>query len=386
MLRLLVLSSVLIGLSGCGWVGSYFVGTDNLPEPVELQVLSSPLPVSHQWRDTSSSGLRDRFAELRPATQGGRVFVAGQRGDITALDADNGQRLWQVDTERSITAGVGLSPDLVLVGTLNGEVIALAQQDGSERWRSRVTSEVLAPPVGTDEVIIVRSADGVFTALQASDGTRLWGHNTTLPVLTLRGASTPLLAEGLMIAGLDDGRLLLLDLASGSPIGERRLAVPSGRTEVERLVDIDADPQLLGEVLYAVAYQGALGALDMNSGELLWSRDFSAHSGLVVDERAVYLPHNDGEVWALNRRNGEILWRQPALSGRQPTAPASVGEHIVIGDFAGYVHWLDKSNGDIVARSRTDHEGLIGAPAVVGNRVLILGRSGRLDALALGAQ
>ncbi len=386
MLRFLGIFILFIGLSGCGWVGAYFVGADNLPEPVALQALSSPLPVNHRWRDTSSSGLRDRFAELRPATQGGRVFVAGQSGDVSALNADNGQRLWQVDTERSITAGVGLSPDLVLVGTLNGEVIALEQHDGRERWRSRVTSEVLAPPVGTDEVIVVRSADGVFTALQASDGTRLWGHNTTLPVLTLRGASTPLLAEGLMIAGLDDGRLLLLDLASGNPIGERRLAVPSGRTEVERLVDIDADPQLFGEVLYAVAYQGALGALDMNSGELLWSRDFSAHAGLVVDERAVYLPHTDGEVWALNRHNGEVLWRQPALRGRQPTAPVSIGEHIIIGDFAGYIHWLDKSNGDIVARSRTDHEGLIGTPIVVGDSVLMLGRSGRLDALAVGVQ
>jgi len=139
-------------------------------------------------------------------------------------------------------------------------------------------------------------------------------------------------------------------------------------------------------VLYAVAYQGALGALDMNSGELLWSRDFSAHAGLVVDERAVYLPHTDGEVWALNRHNGEVLWRQPALRGRQPTAPASVGDHIVIGDFAGYIHWLDKSNGDIVARSRTYHNGLIGTPVVVGDSVLMLGRSGRLDALALGVQ
>ena len=384
MLRLLSVLLFTASLSGCGWIGAYFVGTDNLPEPAELTPLTAPLAVNPQWRDTGSSGLRDRFAELRPATQDGRVFIAGQRGDIRALDADNGQLLWQVNTERSITAGVGLGADLVLIGTLNGEVIALEPDSGSERWRSRVTSEVLAPPVGTDEVIIVRSADGVFTALQARDGTRLWGHNTTLPVLTLRGASTPLLAEGLMIAGLDDGRLLLLDLATGSPIGERRLAVPSGRTEVERLVDIDADPQLFGEVLYAVAYQGALGALDMNRGELLWSRDFSAHAGLVVDERAVYLPHTDGEVWAVNRHNGEVLWRQPALRGRQPTAPASVGDHLVIGDFAGYVHWLTKRDGEIVARSRTDSAGLIGTPAVVGNRVLMLGRSGQLDALALG--
>lgn len=380
MYRIPVLTLAIGVLSGCGWINAYFVGTDNLPPPTELQTIAEPLAVRSLWRDTGSSGRGDGFAELRPVARDGRVFVAGHRGDVSALDTATGQRHWRIDTGLRITAGVGLAEDLVLVGSLDGDVVALDRNDGSERWRSRVTSEVLAPPVGASGIVVVRSADGAFTALQASDGTRLWGHDTTLPVLTLRGASTPLLAEGVVIAGLDDGRLLLLDLVSGAPIGERRLALASGRTEMERLVDIDADPRLFGNVLYAVAYQGALGALDMLSGELLWSREFSAHAGLAVDERAVYLPHTDGVVWALDRRTGDLLWRQEALGGRQPSAPVAVGNHVILGDFEGYVHWLDKSSGRIIARTRGDSDGIIGTPAVAGDTLLMQGRSGRLDA------
>lgn len=380
MARILAIGLLVLSLGGCGWVNSYFLGTDNSPPPAELQAIAAPLTVQARWQASISSGSGDTFTALEPAFADGRLFVAGYAGDVSALDAGTGQRIWRVDTELPITAGVGLSASSALIGTIDGRVVALDRATGDERWRATVASEVLTLPVADQGVVVVRSVDGTITGLDERDGSRLWGYNTVLPALTLRGASKPLLARGLVIVGLDNGRILLLDLANGTPVGERLVAPPRGRTEVERLVDIDGELRLVDSILYLTAYQGRVAAIDLRDGQLRWAHDISSYSGLDVAGNRVFVVDDADTVEALERSSGTPLWQQRALNGRRLGAPVAVGGYVVVADFQGYLHWLDAGDGRIRARVRADGDGLSAAPLVGGGMLFALGRSGRVHA------
>lgn len=380
MARIIAISLLSLLLGGCTWVNSFFLGTDNTPPPAELQAIADPLAVQERWRTSVSSGSGDTFTALEPAFADGRLYVAGHAGDVSALDAGTGQRIWRTDTDVSATAGVGLSATLALIGTIDGRVVALDRDTGAERWRTAVASEVLTPPVADQGVVVVRSVDGTITGLAERDGARLWGYNTVLPALTLRGASKPLLARGLVIVGLDNGRILLLNLGDGAPVGERLVAPPRGRTEVERLVDIDGELRLVDSILYLSAFQGRVAAVDLRDGQLRWSRDISSYSGLDVAGNRVFVVDDEDTVEALERTSGTPLWQQRALNGRRLGAPVAVGGHVVVADFQGYLHWLDAGDGRIRARVRADGDGLSAAPLVGGDTLFALGRSGQVHA------
>lgn len=367
-------------LSGCGWLSSFVIGSDNSTPPAELKALAQTLPIQTLWSVNASSGSGDTFVHFRPARNGDRLFVAGVDGDVSAIDVRSGSRIWRFDTDIELSAGVGLSAELAIVGSIDGELIALAQSDGSEVWRTRLSSEILTPPVSQNGIVVARAIDGTFTGLNALDGSKVWTYQYTVPALTLRGASRPVIVQDLVIAGLDNGKLQLLALNSGTLVGERRIAPPRGRTELDRMVDIDAEPRLAGSELFVAAYQGNLSALNLDGGQLIWSRDFSSYSGLEVDNNQVYISDAEGAVWALDRRSGSGLWKQSDLLGRRLTAPAISGSFVVVGDLEGYVHWLNRDSGRIVGRVRADNEAIESRPLAVGDTIFVLSSSGQLGA------
>ncbi|HXH03510.1 MAG TPA: outer membrane protein assembly factor BamB [Candidatus Competibacteraceae bacterium] len=374
----------LLGLNaGCSWVGDYIRGSDNTTPPTPLTEIVQSVSVQRVWQTDVGSGSQGSYVRLVPAVAQGRVYAAGRDGEVLALDAASGNAVWRIDTELSISAGVGLGDGLILVGTDKGEVLALRAENGTEAWRAKVSSEVLAAPRAAGGVTVVRSGDGRFTGLDSRTGERRWVYSYTLPALTLRGAAAPLLGEGVAISGLDNGKLLVLALNNGAPVWEKSIAPPRGRTDLERMVDIDSEPRLAGDVLYAAAYQGNVSAIDLSNGNLLWSRDFSSHAGLAVDARQVYLADEDDQIWALDRRNGATLWKQDGLKGRRLSTPVVQGEYVVFGDFEGYLHWLSRDDGRMVGRVRADGAG-IAALQVVDGVLYALGRGGSLGAYRIG--
>ena len=383
--RSLLIFITVLGLSlansGCGFVNSYLRGDDNRPPPAELTTLANPIGIQTQWSRNISSGSGDGFNKLRLAVNNSRVFVAGHEGDVAAADLSSGQIVWRADTNTPISAGVGISENLILVGSTDGDVIALSQDNGSEVWRSKLSSEILAAPVSANGIVVVRTIDGNFTGLASRDGSRLWGYNYTVPILTLRGTSTPVITQNVVFAGLDNGKLLLLSLADGRTMGEKNIAFPRGRTELERIVDIDAELKLSGQQLFSSAYQGNISALDLTSGNTIWQRDVSGYSGVDADERLVYLSDTDDTVWALDRLTGATRWQQNSLSYRQLSAPTVVGDYLVVGDFDGYLHWLDKSDGSLVGRSRIDSSSISVTPLATATTLLVLSNAGQLSAL-----
>jgi outer membrane protein assembly factor BamB len=382
-LKITSLSLCLLALPACSWVNSYFVGSDNTLPPAELKTIEQTAGVRQVWSNQTSSGTDGNYFQFQLASSGSgqerRLFTAGADGDITAINAASGARLWRTDTDLPLSAGVGLSEDLALAGSIDGDVIALRQSDGSEAWRVRLSSEILTPPVSAAGIIIVRTVDGTFAALSVLDGSIVWTSQYTVPALTLRGASRPLIAEGLVIAGLDNGKLQLLALDTGALIGERRIAPPRGRTDLDRMVDIDAELRLLDSELYIAAYQGNVNAIDLQGGQLLWSRDFSSYAGLEVDAAQVYIIDAEDSVWAMDRRSGSSLWQQDELRGRRLSPPALSGKYLIVGDFEGYLHWLDKTTGRIVGRTQSGSDRISSAPLTLNETVFALDHSGSIN-------
>jgi outer membrane protein assembly factor BamB len=369
--------------SGCGFVRDRIAGgADNTLPPAELERFEELVAVREVWRRNVGSGPERDFLSLVPAVAGDRVYAADRRGTVRAFAAGDGRELWRRDTRVPASAGPGLGEGLVLLGTSDGQVVALGGADGTERWRARVTSEVLSPPQAADGLVVVRTVDGKLFGLDAQAGEVRWIYDRTVPVLSLRGTSTPVLTEGAVIAGFDSGRLVAVSLREGQTLWESRIAIPAGRSELERMVDIDGDPVIVDDTIYVAAYRGRVAALVLYTGDARWDRELSSHAGLGVDGRAVYVTDEMSHVWALERGSGASMWKQDRLEGRRLTAPVPVGEQwLVVGDFEGHLHWLRRDDGQLAARTRVDRRGIIVPPVADGDVVYVYGSGGTLTAL-----
>ncbi|RCX31842.1 outer membrane protein assembly factor BamB [Thioalbus denitrificans] len=384
MKRLLTLFPLflLLGLGGCSTVSGWMIGEDNAEPPTPLEEFPPERSVATLWSANVGDGIDGQAIRLLPAVGGGRVYMADANGLVVALNAENGREVWRRDLDTSISGGVGLGEGLVLVGTSDAEVIALDADNGNERWRARVSSEVLAAPQAGEGRVVVQTIDGKLWGLGAADGARTWIYDRGIPVLTLRGTSSPVLARGAAIAGFATGRLVAVLLEKGDVAWERSIAIPRGRSEIERMVDIDAEPVVVGNTVYVVTYQGRVAALNLFSGEALWEREMSSYSGLGANERMVYVTDENDLVWGLEDRRGSALWRQDKLRARRLTAPVVVDGAVVVGDFEGYLHWMSSGDGHFLARNRLDDR-KVSALVAVGNTLYAAGADGELAAFRL---
>jgi outer membrane protein assembly factor BamB len=382
MLRAAFLLVPAVLLAGC----SIFGGGSS--EPVEVPAELAALPAGAVqgrvlWRGSAGSFPKKDFYGLRLALDGQRLYAADAEGRVTAFEPGSGRVLWRAETRPRLAAGAGVSGSAVLVGALDGEVIAISAEDGRALWRSGVSSEVLAPPAGDGDTVVVRTGDGRLYGLAVADGQRHWTFDRAVPTLSLRGVSQPVVAEGRVYAGLDTGKLVALELDSGRVLWEEAVSTPGGRSELERLVDLDADPVLADGVLYAVSYGGQVVALDAATGKLKWRQDLASYSGLAVTDNRVFASDREGRLWALDRDNGAVLWQQDGLKHRRLTRPVAHGGLVAVGDFEGYVHWLSPEDGSLRGRLKTGRSALVAPPLVSGDRLYVLGREGDITAVAL---
>lgn len=369
-------------LGGCSWMGNWLQGgEDNSTPPAELVSFTPSLEVETLWSTRVGTGSDKQLVKLVPAVALDRVYAADRRGRVVAVEAASGRQVWDAETGVRISAGPGVGEGLVLMGTSDGEVLALDSADGVLKWRAPVSSEVLSVPQAMDGVVVVATMDGKVFGLEAADGRQRWVYDRTVPVLTLRGASSPALAHGRAIGGFASGKLASLDLRDGRPQWEATIAVPRGRSELERLVDISAAPILVGDVAYVVSFQGRIAAVSIDSGRIIWARDFSSYTGLTTDGSQLYVVDDQSHVWALYARNGASVWKQDKLQLRSLAAPTVHGGAVVVGDFEGYLHWLSQEDGELLARVRVDDEGIVAAPVVVDDTLYVLGKGGTLKAL-----
>ena len=358
--------------------------TGPLREPAELVKVESPAVKPRVvWDASPGDGGDELHTRLRLAVEPDVVVTADIGGEVHALSPQDGRRLWTADTDARLVAGPTVSGALVLVGTLDAEVIALKRSDGSAAWRAAVSSEVMAPPASDGRVVVVRCGDGKVFGLNAETGARVWSFDRAVPPLTLRGLSAPLLNGGIAYIGLDNGRLVALRIDTGDVLWEEVVAAPSGRTELERIVDVDADPLITPEGIYAVSFGGELAAIGLTDGRVAWRRPIKSYSGVALAGGILAVTDENGVVWALDAQTGAAAWKQEALKFRRLSPPLVLGDYVVVADYEGYVHWLAPQDGRIVGRVRAVRDQVTAPPVEHEGRLYLLGDNGDVAAVTV---
>jgi outer membrane protein assembly factor BamB len=378
-LRLGLLIVLVLSLASCGlWTRD----TTEPPAPLpDFTAIGTPNTL---W-SRSIGGGGDRFLwQMQPGVTEDLVVAADVRGRVVALERDSGSQRWETRLrDVQVASGMGVGGGIAVLGTLDGFAIALNLGTGDEIWRTRLSSEVVALSQVAGGQVVARTNDGRLHALDATSGTTRWTVLRTTPALSLRGAHVPQMLPGRVLASFDTGRLLMLGAASGNVLWEATIGVPSGRSELERLIDADGHIPIYRGAAFAAAYQGRLVAVTLDGGDPIWARDFSSYRGGDIDTESEVLVMTaaDSHVWGLDPRNGGDLWQQRGLRLRGVTAPVTVGNQAVVGDYQGYLHWLSLDDGRIVARARAGSGAIVSRPVLRDGVLYVVSGNGQVSAI-----
>ena len=377
-MRLLLASSLAVVLAfaaGCS-------KDKDVEPPAKLVNFPATLPVKKIWDEGVGAGRKQIKLRLGlgPAIDNGLVFAASYKGELVAVSLESGKHVWLKKLKKPLSAGPAAGFGMVVVGSGKGAVLAFEGATGKELWHAQVNSELLSAPAIGENVVALRSVDGRLHAFNSQTGKELWSVEQQVPRLSLRGTATPIITKDVAISGFDNGKIMAVSLGNGDTVWDTALASPHGRTELDRLVDIDSAVRVVGDNVFAAGYQGRTAMLALESGQIWWSHDMSSYRGLAADDENIYVTQSDGIIVAMRQRDGSEVWRNDKVKLRALSAPVVIDSAIAIADFQGYVHFLDKNTGALVARVRAGKKRVSSAPAAFGNTVVVLTDGGTLAA------
>lgn len=374
-------------LSGC----SLFSGEEDVVKMSPLPVVENQFTPSTAWSTSVGNGIGDFYSNLHPAYADNVVYAADRHGTVKAVNAADGKEIWSVSLAQKsgffstspalLSGGVTVSGGHVYVGSEKAQVYALNAADGSTAWQTKVAGEALSRPVVSDGVVLIHTSNGQLQALNEADGAVKWTVNLDMPALSLRGESAPATAFGAAIVGGDNGRVSAVILEKGQIIWQQRISQATGATEIDRLSDVDTTPIVINGVVYALAYNGNLTALDLRSGQIMWKRELGSVNDFIIDGDRIYLVDQNDRVLALTTEGGVTLWTQSDLLHRNLTTPALYNGSLVVGDSEGYLHWINTADGRFVAQQEVDSSGFLTEPVVAEGKLLIQAKDGTLYAI-----
>ena len=359
--------------------------SDNVEPPAPLTDINNPqIKVDELWdRGVSGNPVTQRV-NLAPASDGTNVYVASNSGSVYALSLADGSIVWRTKMLRTaLSGGPAVKDGIVVVVSSGGAVVALQPSDGKILWKSDVNGESLAVPAIGGGTVVVRTTDGRLLALAADSGKQRWKTSYDVPRLTLRGAGDPVIVDRTVLDGLDDGRLVALNLDDGSQLWQATVGTSKGSNELARLADVDGVLSISGDDVYAAGYRGQTVAITRSNGQILWSRDLDTYTGVSTDSNNLYASDLEAAVWALDKGNGSPVWTQPVLRARALTVPVPFGDAVVVGDVQGYIHFISKKDGSLMARERLGSDPITAPPLVVGDVLVVQSNDGKVGAFKI---
>ncbi len=384
-------------LSGCSIFGKK---TGN--EPMELVDFEETVDLDKEWKRSIGEGQSPGFSRLTPALDGEMIYVVDYHGLVVAMNSKTGKKMWKrkinkpqqnlwqwlkgfvvdPDANLQIVGGIAAEHGVLLVSTYAGEVMALSIEDGSELWRKQLPGEIVSAPRTNGKVVAAQTINGKLFALDAKTGEQLWFYDNPPPVLTLRGAPSPIVTDNAVYAGFSTGRLMAFNPANGLILWDQRIALPKGRSELERMVDIHASPLINEGVLYVGTYQGRIAALARGTGSGLWGQDGSTTENLALVAGKLFVAHSDGKVVAYDATSGDVIWTNDKMLRRGLNGPQVFGEYVAVVDFKGYMHVMRQSDGEFVARTRVDRKGARAPMLTDGELLYVYTNRGKLIAFS----
>ena len=357
---------------------------DNSEPPAPLTKIDQPLYLVVDWTTDTGAGIDNASYNMQPLLIQDQVFSIDTEGAVQSTNAKNGRVNWSAFTGLPAITGLSGQAGVLIASSRNGDLNAydILENKLRERWSIHLNGEIRAVPVISGEQVFVRTVDGKLSALSLLDGNVQWTISRRVPALSLTGNSRPLVQGGMVIAGFDDGRITAYSRSNGQTVWNTTVSNPSGRTEIERLVDLDGQFILRDGIIYISSYQGSLAAIQAVDGNILWSRKFSSYQTIIADEEALYLSNDSSHIWSIDRRTGSAFWKQEVLHARKITAPLLIDNNmLVVADLEGYVHWFDKSDGSLLGRVRPTKARHIAQPMTWQDRVIVIDSEGVLSAL-----
>lgn len=371
--------SLIVGLFALTACGSNDIKDDEFTEPAKLQKFAKEVELKRNWSSSVGDGQGGKaYVRLSPAQAGDSVYVASFSGVVQRIDAQTGKKRWSRKTGEQISGGTAMDENQVFVGTQQGHVLALSAEDGSTIWDVALSSEILSAPRSDGSIVVVQCYDGKVFGLKHATGEKVWEYESQNPRLTLRGSASPLLFEDLAVIGLANGKLVALDIETGTMRWEQRVALAQGRSELERIVDIEGVPIVDGSLLFAVSYQGRIVVLEGSSGRILWRKDASSHVALAKGFGNVYVAETDGRLNAYKINDGSLEWQQEDLTYRKLSAPATLDKYVFVADYEGYIHLLSQVDGTISGRTRIAGGGVRAPLLRYDDSILVYANNGKL--------
>ena len=374
-------------LSGC----SLFSGEEDVVKMSPLPTVENQFTPSTAWDVSVGSGIGDFYSNLHPAYADSVVYAADRKGTVKAVNADDGKEVWSVNLAEKdgwfsrkpalLSGGLTVSGGHVYVGSEKAQVYALDAGDGSIVWQTTAAGEVLSRPTASDGLVLVHTSNGQLQALDENSGVVKWTVNLDMPALSLRGESAPAVAYGAAIVGGDNGRVSAVLMQQGQLIWQQRISQATGTTEIDRLSDVDTTPVIVNGVVYALAYNGNLTALDLRSGQIMWKRELGSVNDFIVDGNRIYIVDQNDRILALTTDGGVTLWTQSDLLHRLLTAPALYNGSLVVGDSEGYMHWVNPEDGRFEAQQKVDSSGFLTEPVIADGKLLIQAKDGTVYAI-----
>lgn len=369
-----LLSSALFGCSSTD-------DEDESRKVAELIEINEQFQPDVLWGKSVGDGSEGYFSRLKPVVAYDAVYSASRAGDVVALDVSTGKELWEVDLsdihdERSfwdnripalLSGGPVAALNKIFIGSEDGKIYALDAKSGKLIWQGNIKGEIITAPAVDASIVIVNSTSGIMKAFNAESGEELWKVEQSVPALTLRGISSPVIASGGVLIGTSKGGVTVYLLDKGQQGWTTEIGEPAGSTELERVIDVDSSPVIFGDKVYAVSSLGNLAAIELKSGRVLWKRQYSSYRQIAVHRNTIFLTNLRGHVYAIDRISGIERWSNLTLSNRSVTGPAVINDYIVVGDFEGYLHWLDQETGKIITRHKVDSSSIPSTPTVVDN-------------------
>lgn len=383
MKKLILMGLCVASLSACTKVEDYLLGQDNTPKPQALEEIKPKVKMANQWSvPVGGKTNTSTYHKMEPVSRGNIIYTADANGQIQAVEQGGNKVLWAVRLQDGIVSGPTVAQGMIAVGTANANLVLLKQDSGKELWRAKLSNEVLAKPLITPEKVIVKTIDGTLVAFDAVSGEKVWVSDHGAPSLVLKVSSAPVLLGDLVLVGYSDGKLDAVNIETGQTVWQRSIAYASGASDVEKLVDIDADPIVRGNVAYLATYQGYVGALSLDNGQFIWHKPASTYKNLVLHGNSLYMTDADDVVWSLDAATGRVNWQQPALKARGLTEPAIMNNRLVVADKTGLVHVLGLDSGKLIGRTQVAGPVVV-APVVADNHLYIQTANGLLNQISV---